>query len=1766
MSPVLKESYPVAGHTSEVSKATLIAVNHYSEHGREFQPYEQQINVHYSRRQDGREVLALPRRSSQQSGPKLDPRVVAELAAIAAVEGQLGEPLREDGPVLGVEFDPLPPGAFDTSIEPVRHAEPVRPRKVVGTADGLRHDMKVRDRLDIKPLKSVSSEYTTFQTSGVKRKAMLQGAPPIAPSQRGTRAPHEYQFIPEQPTGTHFYERNLLPSSGRPLEMLPQPKVTSLVSPGSFLHGSELFPTGKGYGFENRASTGSFSFLPPSDSRTSSLYVSNDFSREHMNQREALATFPLEGQFGAVPVATAERPFPGSEKLALFHEQERARMEKKRKIEEARLAKEIEAREKHIRREIEKQDALRRKHEEKMRKEIEKQDREKKKEEKRLTREKLREEERLQRELKRELERRERLQQKEHQRAENERRKEEVRKEKEAARMKAAFERATAKKLAKDSKGSMDDEELELMQAHAMIAQGLSLIQPIAGASTESMDPYEALITKRFPPPSVIMKKPFSVSPWIDSEENISKLFMIWRFLTTFADVIELWPFTVDELAQAFHDYDSRLLNEIHLALLKTLMKDVKEAAQATATGAGGSNHATAIAAGGHPRIVEAAYAWGFDIQEWGQLAHPLTWPEIIRQFSLAAGFGPKWKRRKYETMPPKDTIEVNEGEDVVATLRSGAAAANAVALMQGKCAGPVGRSRYRLTPGTVKFAAFHVLSLEGDKGLSILEVADRIQKSGLRDLTSKTPEASISAALSRDANLFERVAPSTYSVRPAFRKDPEYAKEILQAAREKIRVYQTDLSDSEEADKDAEDIDIDDDSEVDEQDIEDTEQEVVENITSTGKMALRLKDGNALHIGAGFRKQKLPETSSSMPKHPFSLGNSLNQDECIEAVAIENSKQNDDIKERLDFEEEAAIDESQVGEPWVQGLMEGEYANLSVEERLNALVTLVDMINEGSTIRIALEERYESASALKRQLWEEVQLDKRRFKEQLISKSQPTGNDGAKSEGGPVNFASDEQQNSLITAADRACMPVHHEKKGAESSIPTPTFTTKEIVEANKSAPEVETMTDFTAKNLDAQDGVSVHKKPTPIVEFALFERSRAQIKAEIRLRAEKLYVFRSLPLGCDRRRNRYWHFVTSNGGQDPGSDRIYYESQEDGHWEVIDSEEAFDSLMSSLDTRGIREFHLHTVLKKLKGTLRQGMRSSSSNTQPTPFSRSIIKSKGAAMQALLSEHGKCSIDSRLMTVTKMDDSPPSGISGPGNDMLDSPGAIQVELSHTAGEKQRALDRHRDMERWLWIQCFRADSSVRAIRFGERREADLLNSCDTCHDLYWQKEKHCPCCHITADIYKREKKFRQHVRECEEQMRRKDLGWKMHGPTKVLPPRTQLLMKILLSIEAAIPHEALKSYWTENRKSWCGKLKRACTPGELLEVFLELESAVEQEWLSSSYETAEEILKSLSSANQTDNCGTRERALFLPWIPQTTAAVALRIMAFDAALAYNTEQKEQHKIVMKEHQHNENEFQMSPVASSVPVSNEDADSDQLLPEDYRDGPGESHVQVRGRGRGHGRCRMNNRGGSSTRNGGRHGASKRKPQFNEAVGQLSNSQQVTQPGRGRGPGRPRGRPGRGRVRGTQISGHKQLRTEIKERKRKRSTLQLSIKKQAFSDHVNESTGNSEQEASDDWDVQEQAGNSQPSEDEHHGHARPEDYEDDTDEPQNDDESEDGDEEDQDEDDAREIDIEVTDEQAADDEDDEVEEEEQEDEEEVEEPEVDEDEELQSSSS
>ena len=71
------------------------------------------------------------------------------------------------------------------------------------------------------------------------------------------------------------------------------------------------------------------------------------------------------------------------------------------------------------------------------------------------------------------------------------------------------------------------------------------------------------------------------------------------------------------------------------------------------------------------------------------------------------------------------------------------------------------------------------------------------------------------------------------------------------------------------------------------------------------------------------------------------------------------------------------------------------------------------------------------------------------------------------------------------------------------------------------------------------------------------------------------------------------------------------------------------------------------------------------------------------------------------------------------------------------------------------------------------------------------------------------------------------------------------------------------------------------------------LESAIKRDYLSSNFESTTELLGSSNPSG----CGTDysfgpETVLVLPWIPHTTAAVALRLMEFDASISYMLKQK----------------------------------------------------------------------------------------------------------------------------------------------------------------------------------------------------------------------------------------------------------------------------------
>lgn len=56
---------------------------------------------------------------------------------------------------------------------------------------------------------------------------------------------------------------------------------------------------------------------------------------------------------------------------------------------------------------------------------------------------------------------------------------------------------------------------------------------------------------------------------------------------------------------------------------------------------------------------------------------------------------------------------------------------------------------------------------------------------------------------------------------------------------------------------------------------------------------------------------------------------------------------------------------------------------------------------------------------------------------------------------------------------------------------------------------------------------------------------------------KANSVHPMQSVYLGSDRRFNRYWLFLGPCNANDPGHRCVFFESSEDGHWEVINNKE---------------------------------------------------------------------------------------------------------------------------------------------------------------------------------------------------------------------------------------------------------------------------------------------------------------------------------------------------------------------------------------------------------------------------------------------------------------------------------------------------------------------------------------------------------------------------------------------------------------------------------
>lgn len=194
------------------------------------------------------------------------------------------------------------------------------------------------------------------------------------------------------------------------------------------------------------------------------------------------------------------------------------------------------------------------------------------------------------------------------------------------------------------------------------------------------------------------------------------------------------------------------------------------------------------------------------------------------------------------------------------------------------------------------------------------------------------------------------------------------------------------------------------------------------------------------------------------------------------------------------------------------------------------------------------MQERLEAATAIKKQMLAEAQLDKRRMREEFVmkvhsytgSKSEPNISSSLVEAGQSPLLAVDDKSNEAVVDLDvkKECSNVPLNGYGCVSNLPS---------EGNLQMEEV----------VHGQDNFQIQQ------QGHIVEKSRSQLKSYINQKAEEMYVYRSLPLGLDRRRNRYWRFITSSSRYDPGCGRIFVELQ-DGSWRLIDSEEVLFYLLS--------------------------------------------------------------------------------------------------------------------------------------------------------------------------------------------------------------------------------------------------------------------------------------------------------------------------------------------------------------------------------------------------------------------------------------------------------------------------------------------------------------------------------------------------------------------------------------------------------------------------
>ncbi|KVI06242.1 DDT domain-containing protein [Cynara cardunculus var. scolymus] len=819
----------------------------------------------------------------------------------------------------------------------------------------------------------------------------------------------------------------------------------------------------------------------------------------------------------------------------------------------------------------------------------------------------------------------------------------------------------------------VDDEELELRELHE-VSNSQACCAHCSANRLHGCSLCKDLLAK-FPPDSVRMKQPLHMQPWDSSPQLVKKLFKIFHFISTYAVIIGIESFTLDELAQAFIDKDSVLLGKLNLSLLELLLTGVEKE-----LGSGFVSHMSKNWK--YRGLLQSVEHQDSVLKLWKRSLNSLTWVEILRQVLVAAGFGSK---RDTTTKEPVD---------------------KEAALM----------GSYGLSPGTLKGELFTILLLQGNSGMKISELATCSSIVGLKLATTTVEvEQLISSMLSSDITLFEKLSPSSYRLR---------SNSIIKDSDDD----QSDLEDSGSVDDDPNDI-------------------------SNYNNMDDLDDGSGPSIASKHGQKNLIESKDSM--------------------LTVNSE----------------IDESHPGEMWLLGLMEGEFSDLNIEEKLNALLALVDLLRAGSSTRM---------------------------KEPVRSAVQSIPNVCHIGSGAKIKRSTAKQQRMFMPLENNCSQMINSGESDTIQDIQT----------------------------VDSAAIISV------IQEKSCSSGQKNAREIEV---VHDLHPMQSLFLGSDRRYNRYWLFLGPCNMCDPGHKRIYFESSEDGHWEVIETEEALANLLSALDRRGRRESRLLFSLEKRNALLCEAM--------------SSMPNDARSGQPALSCESERSVsrDDSSSAVSDVDNL--LGLNYVHHDNLASTSAVVTSIGNREQAKQKWC-RLQQYDAWLWNSFH---STLNVVKHGKRSFFDSLTRCERCHDLFWRDEKHCRICHTTFELdFDLEERYAIHAATC-----RDDSAPDMFPKHKILSSQLQSLKAAAYTLESSMPEGAMVGAWTKSTHNvWVKRLRRTATLAELLQVLADFVGAINKGWSYQS-DTAlgfdydlDDIVASFTS------------------MPQTSSAVALWLVKLDCLIA----------------------------------------------------------------------------------------------------------------------------------------------------------------------------------------------------------------------------------------------------------------------------------------